>query len=114
MGKSSNVWVPGFLPDHDGPPQSERDYSDRGILAAYQEADRYVYENSKGRFCVIGPGCRLRKWEIPTSKKVKFKAVPLDENVILSFEWESLSFEVDDKLNFLKNNYNWGYLYFTK
>lgn len=57
MGGSSNVWVPGFVPDHSGPPQSEKDYSDLGILAAYREADRYVYEDPESRFCTIGPGC---------------------------------------------------------
>lgn len=115
-GESSCVWVPGFVPDHDGAPESE-DYSDRGILAAYQEADRYVYEKPKMRFCTIGPGLWLRKWEVPESKKVKFKPAPSKENVVLRFEWrKGLDFEVDDELKFLKsdNNYDWGYIYFKK
>ena len=115
-GNSSNVWAPGFVPDHDGAPKSEDDYSDRGILAAYHEADRYVYEKPKTRFCTIGPGCWLRKWDVDESKKVKFKPALSNENVILHFEWKNLNFEVDDKLKFLKNDnkYNWGYVYFKK
>ena len=115
--ESSNVWVPGFVADHDGAPDSDYDYSDVGILAAYQEADRYVYEKPETRFCVIGPGCRLRKWDVPASKKVTFKPAPLHENVTLRFEWrKGLKFAVDDELKFLESdsNYNWGYLYFKK
>ena len=117
MGKSSNVWVPGFVADHPGAPEAEEDYSHRGILAAYQEADRYVYEKPNTRFCVVGPGCWLRKWDVPESKEVKFKPAPLNRNVTLRFEWrKGLKFVVDDELEFLENesNYNWGYLYFKK
>ena len=111
---SGNVWAPGIVPDHDDPPQSEENFGDRGIMAAYKEADKYVYEAPESRYCVIGPGCWLRRWEHSKGDKVKFKKAAADENVILRFECKSLNFEVNNDIAFLQSQYNWGYLYFSE
>ena len=112
--ESSNVWLPGFQPESTAKPQIEDDYRDRGIMAAYRDADHYVYKDPGRRFCTIGPGCWLRCWEIAKdTQKIKFAKAK--ENVVLRFEWKKLDFEVDEELEFLRNEkiYNWGYLYFA-
>lgn len=109
---NSHVWVPGYAPDHCGPPKEVKDYKDdpKGIQAAYRKASQYVNQHPDCAFCTIGPQSWLKCWQVDKGSKAKFKRV--DDNVLLYFNQGKLDVEKDKRAELLYQNYEWGYLYF--
>lgn len=75
-------WVTGYTPsDKNGPPVLVTNYKDKGIHEAMKQANKYVEENYKDGFCIIGSDNFLKCWKLEKGCKANFKKI--SQNVLL-------------------------------